>query len=58
MEVINAHREISKKFDINFYPNYFYINPITAKLEPIFLKKGLILKIKSIKEKMAEFKSQ
>ena len=39
MEVINTHREISKKFDITFYPNCFYLNPITAKLEPIFLEK-------------------
>ena len=40
MKVINTHREISKKYDINFYPNYFYINPVTAKLEPIFLEKN------------------
>ena len=57
MEVINAHREISKKFDINFYPNYFYINPVTAKLEPIFLEKGPHLEIASFDEKMVRFKS-
>ena len=57
MEVINAHRAISKKFDINFYPNYFYINPVTAKLEPIFLEKDLHLEIASHKEKTVRFKS-
>ena len=41
MDVINAHRKISKKFNITFYPNYFYLNPITAKLEPIYLEKSL-----------------
>ena len=41
MEVVNTHREISKKFDITFYPNFFYLNPITAKLEPIYVEKSL-----------------
>ena len=57
MEVINTHREISKKFDITFYPNYFYLNPITAKLEPIFLEKSPYLEIASFDEKMVRFKS-
>ena len=57
LEVINAHREISKKFDINFYPNYFYINPVNTKLEPIYLEKGPYLEIASFDEKMVSLKS-
>ena len=57
MEVINTHREISKKFDITFYPNYFYLNPITAKLEPIFLEKSLQIEKISLDQKMAKFES-
>ena len=55
MEVINTHREISKKFDITFYPNYFYLNPITAKLEPIFLEKSLQIEKMSLVKKIAKF---
>ncbi|MFL2564608.1 MAG: hypothetical protein ACJ0QN_02300 [Parvicellaceae bacterium] len=55
MEVINTHREISKKFDITFYPNYFYLNPITAKLEPIFLEKSLHIEKISLEQEMAKF---
>ena len=55
MEVINTHREISKKFDITFYPNYFYLNPITAKLEPIFLEKSLQIEKISLEQKIAKF---
>ena len=55
MEVINTHREISKKFDITFYPNYFYLNPITAKLEPIFLEKSLQKEKISLEQKIAKF---
>ena len=55
MEVINTHREISKKFDINFYPNYFYLNPITAKLEPIFLEKSPQIEKISLEQKIAKF---
>ena len=55
MEVINTHREISKKFDITFYPNYFYLNPITAKLEPIFLEKSLEIEKISLEQKIAKF---
>ena len=57
MEVVNTHREISKKFDITFYPNYFYLNPITAKLEPIFLEKSLQIEKISLEQKMAKFES-
>ena len=55
IEVINTHREISKKFDITFYPNYFYLNPITAKLEPIFLEKSLEIEKISLEQKIAKF---
>ena len=56
MDVINAHRKISKKFNITFYPNYFYLNPITAKLEPIYLEKSLNMEKKSLEQKMAKFR--
>ena len=55
IEVINTHREISKKFDITFYPNYFYLNPITAKLEPIFLEKSPQIEKISLVQKIAKF---
>ena len=55
MEVINTHREISKMFDMTFYPNYFYLNPITAKLEPLYLEKGLEIEKISLEQKIAKF---
>jgi len=56
MDIINRHNEISKKFNINFYPNYFYLNPITSKLEAIFLNKGYFKEKISTKTEIVKFK--
>ena len=49
-------KKISNKYFRNLLPNYFYINPITYKLEPIFSGFKIIKMLKS--EKITTFSSE